>query len=137
MIKWSQKRHFAALICHHTYGCLRALQLFSRQSLEEEFCELRLLGILGSFAGPASPRKQGSDFSFTLLFRAARTKEGGGSNEKVFGAAQDAEGCGYGGCIRRGRQPHSLLWRLLVQDADHPDTLLTTTFAKRAHYYEA
>ncbi len=77
-------------------------------------------------------RKRGSDFSFTLLFRAARTKEGGGSSEKVFGDAQDAEGCGYGGCIRRGRQPHSLLWRLLAQDDDHPDTLLTAC-ANRAH----
>jgi hypothetical protein len=41
VFNWSQKRHFAALSAT-TYGCLRALQRISRQSLEGEFSEVHI-----------------------------------------------------------------------------------------------
>src|SRR5215208_1204359 len=75
-------------------------------------------------------RKQGFDFSFTLLNREDERRRC--PKEKVVGDAQHAERRARGVCGRRGRQHLSLLRLLLAQDDDHPGTLLTAC-ANRAH----
>src|SRR5215208_4426063 len=75
-------------------------------------------------------RKQGFDFSFTLLNREDERRRC--PKEKVVGDAQHAERRARGVCGRRGRQHLSLLRLLLAQDDDHPGTPLTAC-ANRAH----
>jgi hypothetical protein len=109
----------------HVEGVLEAFRTVS----EDEFCELLLFTILGSFATPASSEARGS----LLLYPFSRgTNEGPCLNEKVVGDAQYAECRARGVCGRRGRQHLSFLQLLRAQDNDQPGTFLTAS-SNRAH----